>query len=112
MHRTIREIDLPGEIAGGDSLRLIDLARRFKVCISTCFRWIVKGLPTGNGSRVKLEALKRGKCWFTSEAAVKRFFAALPKSEPTPAAAPMRTPCKFKRDNARAEQALEDRHGF
>jgi hypothetical protein len=112
MHTTILEIDLPGEIAGGDSLRLIDLARRFNVCISTCFRWVAKGLPTGNGSRVRLEAIKRGKCWLTSEAAVKRFFAALPQSEQTPAAPPIRTPSKRERDSALAEKVLQEKYGI
>lgn len=112
MRNTILEADLPGEIAGGDTLRLIDLARRFNVCISTCFRWVIKGLPTGDGSRVRLAAIKRGKCWHTSEAAVKRFFAALPQSEQAPAAPPLRTPRKRERDSARAKQALSDKYGM
>ena|ERR1700722_1050628 len=112
MRSTILEIDLPAEIASGDSLRLIDLARRFNVCISTCFRWVVKGLPTGNSSRIKLEALKRGKCWLTSEAAVKRFFTALPQSGPTPPAPPIRTPAKRERDCERAKKALQDDFGI
>jgi hypothetical protein len=112
MRKTILEIDLPGEIAGGDSLRLIDLAKRFNVSISTCFRWVVKGLPTGNGSRVRLGAIKRGKCWLSSEASVRRFFAALPQSEQAPAAPPLRTPHKRERDCDRAKQALQDKYGI
>lgn len=112
MRRTILDIDLAAEIAAGDSLRLIDLARRFDVCMSTCFRWVVKGLPTGDGTRAKLAALKRGKSWITSEAAVARFFASLPQSESAPTTALLRTPSARERDSARAEAALKDRYGI
>ena len=112
MRETVPDIDLPAEIAGGDALRLIDLARRFQVCISTCFRWVVKGLPTGNGDRVCLEAIKRGKSWITSEAAVKRFFGALPISSSPPCAAPIRTPSKRERDNAAAAKMLHEKFGI
>jgi hypothetical protein len=101
---TVLEFDLPGEIAGGDSIRLVVLAKRFNVCVSTCFRWVVKGLPTVNGSRVKLEALKRGKTWLTSEAAAERFFAALPTSAPAPTAPSIRTPSRRERNCARAKK--------
>ena len=112
MRHTTLEIDLPGEIAGGEMLRLIELARRFDVCVSTCFRRVVKGLPTGNGDRVRLEAIKRGKSWITSEAAVKRFFSALPISSSPPSAAPIRTPIRHERESARAEATLKDQYGI
>jgi hypothetical protein len=107
------EIDLlPTEIAGGDSLRLIDLARRFDVSASTCFRWVVKGLPIGNGERVRLPAIKRGKSWITSEAAVARFFGALPHSTTLPTSTPIRTPSKRQRDSARAAETLRAEYGI
>lgn len=71
-----------------------------------------KGLPSGYGVRVKLEAIKRGKKWLTSRAAVERFFAALPASTPTPTAPPIRTPSKRERGSARAEQTLKNKYGI
>jgi hypothetical protein len=103
-------ISLADEIAHGDSLKLIDLARRFNVAVSTCFRWVTKGLPNGDGARVKLEALKRGKCWLTSECAVRRFFTALPQA--VPAVASIRTPSKRARDASRAQQTLKTKYGI
>jgi hypothetical protein len=112
MRHTNLEIDLAAEIAAGDSLRLIDLARRFNVCVSTCFRWVCKGLPTSDGSRVKLEALKRGKSWISSEAAVARFFGALPQSKATQTTPSIRTPSQRERDSARARQTLNEKYGI
>lgn len=109
MRQTPPIIDLAAEIAAGDSLRLTNLARRFDVAVSTCFRWVIRGLPTGDGVRVKLEALKRGKTWITSEAAVARFFAALPRSETTPSTAPIRTPAERVRESRRAAAALREK---
>lgn len=74
--------DLPGEVGGGDVLGLGDLAERFGVRIGTCFRWVVEGLPAADGGRAYLGAIKRGKTWITSGAAVTRFFAELPRSGP------------------------------
>ena len=103
---------LAAEIAAGDSVRLIDLARRFSVNTSTIFRWIQKGLPSGYGTRIQLEALRRGKSLITSEKAVERFFDALPKTcEGTPAA-PTRTPLQRERDAARAKQKLHSEYGI
>lgn len=101
---------LAAEIASGDSVRLMDLARRFGVNTSTVFRWIMKGLPSGNGTRIQLEALRRGKSLITSEKAVERFFGALPQSAPTAPAT--RTPSQRERDSARAKQQLHDTYGI
>ena len=102
---------LAAEIASGDSVRLMDLARRFGVNTSTVFRWIMKGLPSGQGTRIQLEALRRGKSLITSEKAVERFFDALPKTgEPAPA--PIRTPSQRERDSARAKQKLQADYGI
>jgi len=72
------------------------------------FRWINKGLPDGRGGRVFLEAVRRGKNWLTSSAAVRRFLVRLEHSAPplTPA---IRTPAKRDRDCDRAERRLRDR---
>ena len=103
---------LAAEIASGDSVRLIDLSRRFNVNTSTIFRWIQKGLPSGHGTRIQLEALRRGKSLITSEKAVERFFGALPKTGETTPATPTRTPSQRERDSARAKQQLHDTYGI
>src|SRR5580765_1908497 len=74
------QLELAGEIATGDAIRLADLAQRFHVCTTTCYRWIRMGLPGASGERVYLAALRRGKVWLTSSGAVARFLAELPQS--------------------------------
>jgi hypothetical protein len=66
------------EVADGDCIGTAQLAKEKNLQQSTVFRWILKGLPIGHGNRVRLEAVKRGRTWLTSRAAVRRFFAALP----------------------------------
>ncbi len=111
MHKNLTS-SLAAEIASGDSVLLMDLARRFNVNTSTIFRWIQKGLPSGQGTRIQLEALRRGKSLITSEKAVERFFDALPKTgEPIPAA-PTRTPSQRERDAARAKKKLQSDYGI
>ena len=111
MSTVIAENDIISDIAAGNSITLIELARQQKTNPSTVFRWVQKGLPSGYGVRVRLEAIKRGKKWLTTAAAVARFFAALPASAPSPAM-PIRTPSKRERDSARAKQALNDKYGI
>ena len=112
MFTSITSPSLASEIAAGNVLKLRNLADRFDVDPSVAFRWMQRGLPDGKGGRVRLEAIKRGKCWVTSEAAIKRFFAGLPQSAPTSAAPPIRTPTKREGDSARAEATLRDKYGI
>ena len=81
---------------------------------STAFRWMMRGLSDGRGKRIRLQAVRRGKIWLTSRAALERFLSALPhsQSESTPTAAPIRTPSKRERDSARAEQTLKNKYGI
>jgi hypothetical protein len=60
-----------------------------------------------DGGRIFLEAVRRGKVWYTSSAAVRRFFERLECSGPPPAPT-MRTPAQLDRDCARTEQELRD----
>jgi hypothetical protein len=108
---SIRSTTLADEIATGDSLRIIDLARRFNLNQSTVFRWAFKGLQNEAGERVRLEVIRFGKSWKTSEAAFRRFLNALPMT-PAPAPQPVRTPRKRERDSAGAKQALSDKYGI
>jgi len=98
------------EIAAGGGMPLIELARQQQTAPSTCFRWARKALPDGRGGRVFLEAVRRGKKWLTSSAAIARFFARLEHSvTPTPT---IRTASKRERDSARAKQALNEEYGI
>jgi hypothetical protein len=104
------EIDLAAEIAAGKGVSLIELARLHGVNPSTAFRWAIKGLPSADGARIKLSAIKRGKRWLTTAAAVAQFFSALPVSTPTLVASPIRTPAKRQSDCERAKKHLADKY--
>ena len=104
--------DVAAEIVNGDSITVIDIARQFSVSPSTAFRWLMRGLPDGRGERIRLAAIKRGKIWLTSRAALERFLSALPASTPTHTAPPIRTPSKRERDSARAEATLKSNYGI
>jgi hypothetical protein len=53
-----------------------------------------------------------GKSWRTSEAALKRFLAALPQSAPASAAPPIRTPSQRVREFGRAKAILKNKYGI
>jgi transposase-like protein len=98
------------EIVAGDQITLIEIARQFGVAPSTVLRWLLRGLPDGRGGRVRLEAVRRGKPWITSRAAIERFLAALPQAGVTPATAPLRTPARRERESAAAMKALTEKY--
>lgn len=100
------------EITSGDSITLLDISRQFSTAPSTALRWVLRGLPDGNGGRIRLEAIRRGKPWLTSRAALQRFLSRLPQSAPSTSAAPTRTPTQRERDSARAKQQLHDTYGI
>jgi hypothetical protein len=104
------ELDLATDIANGNGITLAELARKHGMNPSTCFRWVCKGLPGSNGLRVRLAAVRRGKKWLTSAAAVKQFFGALPTSTQVAAAPPIRTPSQRERDTARAREPLQKQY--
>lgn len=104
--------DLATEIIDVGSLTINDIARQFSVSPSTVFRWIMRGLPHGRGDRIRLAAIRRGKVWVTSRAALQRFLAALPASTPTPTTPPIRTPSRREKETTRAQQALKERYGI
>lgn len=100
------------EIVAGDAITLLDIAQQFSVNPSTCLRWLMRGLPNGRGERVRLAAIKRGRVWLTSRAALGRFLGAMPQYHSAPPAPPIRTPTQRDRDSARAQQQLADRYGI
>jgi hypothetical protein len=81
--------------------RLIGLgeaARLLSAHVNSIRRWITSGGVAPSGAKVKLEAVRVGGRWKTSEAAIQRFVAALtPSTDPPPHA-----PSGQKRDS-RAE---------
>ena len=62
------------EIAAGTGLSMGTIARRIGVSPATASRWVSRGLPDRRGGRCRLEAIRRGRVFFTSEAALARFF--------------------------------------
>jgi hypothetical protein len=71
---------------------------------ATLTRWILKGVKALDGRRVKLEAVRIGCRWLTSEPALQRFADALgnPPDDPPPA----RTPTARQRASDRADAEL------
>lgn len=74
------------EVAGGGGLSPAQTAKRFpsvkaddddtRVNPSTVWRWITRGLKLPDGRRVRLEAVRLGASYLTSEPAILRFIAA------------------------------------
>jgi hypothetical protein len=104
------------EIQSGGGLSLSAAGRLFpghrggkSVDPSTVFRWVTKGLRTTAGRVLKLEAVRVGGRWLTSNPAVARFVtaltdAAVPTDSPT---VPTRTPDASHRAARRASAILE-----
>ena len=62
--------------------------------------------------RVKLAAIKRGRKFLTTEAAVREFFSSLPSSGSASAPPAPRTPAKRQRESDRAKKKLRERYGI
>jgi hypothetical protein len=101
------------EIQGGQGLALSAAGRLFPghrggtaVDPSTVFRWVTKGANTPSGGPVRLEAVRVGGRWLTSQGAVARFVAALTAAaDPSPTPAP-RSPAARRRASERAGERL------
>jgi hypothetical protein len=105
------------EVANGDVLTCPQLARRGPstrqgkpLHPSTVLRWILQGVKTPDGRRVKLEACRYGGRWVSSLAAFQRFLEAqTPKLD---AAAHTPTQTNRAQRAERAGKVLEKMHGF
>jgi len=104
--------DLAAEIIDGDTITILDIARTMGTAPSTVYRWMLRGLPDGRGGRVKLAAIRRGKVWLTSRAALRRFVGALPTTATPTGAPPIRTPAAREREAARAKKTLREKYGI
>ena len=71
---------------------------------ATLTRWILTGVKALDGRRVKLEAMRVGSRWLTSEAALQRFADAL--GAPAPSNPPSRTPTTRQRASEKADAEL------
>jgi hypothetical protein len=78
-----------------------------KTHISTLLRWILDGVSSPSGEKVRLEGARLGSRWITSKEALQRFMDRLtPAVGDTPAPAP-RTPTQRQRAAERAGQELD-----
>ena len=104
------------EIQSGQGLALSAAGRLFpahrgtgSVDPSTVFRWVIRGSKSSDGRIVKLEAVRVGGRWLTSQAALTRFVAALSASvESPPHQLPCRTPTERTRASAAAGRKLRE----
>jgi hypothetical protein len=74
---------LLGEIAAGQGISFPELARRFpaargrgRLNPATAYRWALDGIALPDGGRLRLEAVRLGGRYLTTEAALLRFIAA------------------------------------
>src|SRR5262249_39567935 len=116
---SMSESIITSEVLSGSGLSLSQAARRFPpyraskpVAPSTIFRWIAEGVRLRDGRRLRLEAVRLGGRWLTSELAIQRFISRQPPtfsadSPPTPPTPPQR-----ERAAEYAGKVLETAHGF
>jgi hypothetical protein len=108
----------PADLLAESLIGLCEAARRLPpgrrgrpVSFSCVLRWITDGIPGPDGHRVKLEAVRVGGRWLTSEEALARWAERLTPRIDTDAAPVPRSPAHRQRAAARAGQAL-DRAGI
>jgi hypothetical protein len=88
-------------------LRIADASRLMHVALSTTWRWIMKGAPSIDGQRVRLEAIRCGTVWWTSREAIDRFVERLTPKPPDETVAPPRTESMRRKASERAARKLE-----
>lgn len=90
-----------------DAARLLPSNRAGKrVNFATVWRWVLKGVNTLEGNRVRLEAVRVGGRWLTSREALDRFAASLTPSTDTATTNPIRAPSRRRRDISAATKRL------
>jgi hypothetical protein len=93
-------------------IHLSDVAKRVpagrgkRLHTSTVFRWTREGVRGPSGEKIRLESLKVGKYWFTSNEALERFITAT-NNVPQPAAPDVLTQTQRKRASDKAGRRLE-----
>jgi hypothetical protein len=81
--------------------------RSSPVSLSCLLRWVLDGVRTPDGKRVRLEALRLGGKWVTSLEALQRFAEAQTPMLEQPSISIPRSPAKRQKAALRAEKALE-----
>jgi hypothetical protein len=76
-----------------------------KLSFTTLWRWIIKGIRTGDGQVIRLEAVRLGARWVTSREAIIRFSAKL--TPPTDAPPATRTPASRQRGAKHSREELK-----
>jgi len=102
------------EVAAGEGvIPLREVTRRVpafrlgkKTTYSCVLRWSLKGVRVPGGQRVRLEAVRCGGRWLTTEAALQRFLLAQQPTE-GPARTPPRSAIRRRRDSERAGERLK-----
>jgi hypothetical protein len=92
------------DILSEDLIRLEEAAQICRTHFSTVYRWVLKGIPGSNGSRVRLEALRLGAEWVTTRSALQRFAEA---TTPKPAES-VNLPRATSKRRAASEQAEKE----
>jgi hypothetical protein len=108
----------PTNLLAEKLMSLYEAARRLPpgrrgrpVSFSCVLRWITDGIPGPGGSRIKLEAVRVGGRWLTSDEALARWAERLtPRLDSEPALGP-RSLARRERDSERAAREL-DRAGI
>ena len=105
---------MPIDITAESTLTLTEAARLVppghggkKTHISTLLRWILDGVTSPSGEKVRLEGARLGSRWITSKEALQRFMDRLtPAVSEAPTPAP-RTPTQRQRAAERAGEELD-----
>jgi hypothetical protein len=121
----MRGINMPKEVTSPAAERSVpyrslqQIARRFPpnkadkaVHPATLTRWILKGIPLSDGSRVKLEAVRFPAGWRTTDEWVDDFLEALTAARTeskltSGRTGAVRSPAKRRRDYSRAKRELK-----
>jgi len=104
--------DQTHDLLSEDTIRIEEAAAIARTHFSTCYRWILKGVPRPNGERVRLEAVRLGRAWVTSRQALERFSAALTPDIDRGEKATIRPAGRRRRASEQAAATLERVHGF
>ncbi|QEL19898.1 hypothetical protein [Limnoglobus roseus] len=103
--RVLREIREAGPLTLHDvGAMLKDTTRPKGVSYPVCMRWVVSGAKVLGGGTVKLDAVRAGHRWLTSQAALERFLLARNGETPQPPA--VRSVSQRKRAAAEAGKEL------
>jgi hypothetical protein len=103
-------IDLSAEsaLSLSQAARLLPPSRRGRPATLSCLlRWVLDGVRTPDGRRVRLEAVRLGGRWLTSREALQRFAEAQTPALDSDIGPTYRTPAARQRASERAAAELE-----